>query len=101
MPNTPVLQTYFDGIKRDFEAKHPNVDVSYIFVTGTGGVREKWITLTAGGMPHDNSQVSVAFVRDLMVNNLLEPLDAYFAKTRHMDPKEFVDTGAVRQHLSK
>jgi ABC-type glycerol-3-phosphate transport system substrate-binding protein len=95
VPNTPVHQTYFDGIKAEFQAKHPNVEVSYIFVSGTGGVREKWITLTAGGTPHDSSQVSVAFVRDLMLNNLLEPLDPFFAKTRHMDPKEFVDTGAV------
>ncbi|MBI3969758.1 MAG: extracellular solute-binding protein [Chloroflexi bacterium] len=93
VPSTPVLQTYFDGIKKDFEEKYPNVTVSYTFVKGTGGVREKWIALTAGGTPHDSSQVSVAFVRDLMTNNLIEPLDAYIAKTRHMDAKEFVDTG--------
>jgi ABC-type glycerol-3-phosphate transport system substrate-binding protein len=93
VPNTPVHQTYFDGIKREFETKFPNVTVDYIFVPGTGGVREKWITLTAGGTPHDTSQVSVAFVRDLMTNNLLEPLDGYIGKTRHMDLKEFVDSG--------
>lgn len=93
VPNTPVHQTYFDGIKREFEAKYPHVIVNYTFVPGTGGVREKWITLTAGGTPHDSSQVSVAFVRDLMTSNLIEPLDTYIAKTRHMDLKEFVDTG--------
>lgn len=93
VPNTPVHQTYFNGIKKEFEAKYPNVTVDYIFVSGTSGVREKWIALTAGGTPHDTSQVSVAFVRDLMVNNLLEPLDGYIAKTRTMDLKEFVDAG--------
>ena len=93
VPNTPVHQTYFDGIKREFEAKYPHATVNYDFVSGTSGVREKWIVLTAGGTPHDSSQVSVAFVRDLMTSNLVEPLDGYIAKTRHMDLKEFVDTG--------
>ncbi len=93
-PTTPVLTNYFNGIKKDFEAKYPDVTISYVFVpSGTSGVREKWITNTAGGTPHDSSQVSVAFIHDLMVQNLMEPLDAYIARTQDMALGNFVDTG--------
>ncbi len=95
-PNTPVLKTYFDGIKREFEAKHPEVTISYTFLgalTGQSSVEEKWITNTAGGTPHDTSQVSVAFIYDLMGQRLMEPLDPYLATTSDMALSNFVDTG--------
>ena len=94
-PNqAPTLAAYFDGIKKDFEAKHPDLAIDYIFVpNGTGGVREKWITLTAGGVPFESSQVSVAFIRDLMVAHLMEPLDPYIGQTKDMDLSLFVDSG--------
>lgn len=93
-PTTPVLTTFFDGIKRDFEAKTPNTTVNYTFVQGgTTGVREKWVVNTAGGTPHDSSQVSVAFVRELMEAGTIEPLDAYLAKTPDLALANFVDSG--------
>jgi len=93
-PTTPVLTTFFDGIKRDFEAKNPNVTVNYTFATaGTSAVREKWMVNAAGGTPHDSSQVSVAFIRDLMDGGLIEPLDAYLQKTAGMPLSNFVDSG--------
>jgi len=93
-PTTPVLTNYFNGIKKDFEAKYPDVTINYVFVSGgTSGVREKWITNTASGTPHDTSQVSVAFIHDLMVQRLLEPLDPYIARTPDMALANFVDTG--------
>lgn len=91
---SPIYQTYFDGIKADFEAKNPNVTITYVFAAGgTTEVRQKWIVNTAGGTPHDTSQVSVAFIRDLMNQNLMEPLDAYLAKTSDMALSNFVDSG--------
>ena len=99
-PTTPVLTTFFDGIKKDFEAKSPNVTVNYTFVQGgTTGVREKWVVNTAGGTPHDSSQVSVAFIRELMDGNLMEPLDPYIQKAPGMALSNFVELGAVLQHL--
>jgi multiple sugar transport system substrate-binding protein len=93
-PTTPVLTTFFDGIKKDFEAKSPNVTVNYTFVQGgTTGVREKWVVNTAGGTPHDSSQVSVAFIRELMDGNLMEPLDPYIQKAPGMALSNFVDSG--------
>ena len=95
VPNTPVLSTYFDGIKKDFEATNPHVTINYTFVTGTGGVREKWVVNAAGGTPHDSSQVSVAFIRDLMDGAMVEALDPYLQKTPHMAPAQFVDSGTL------
>lgn len=93
-PTTPVLTTYFEGIKKEFEEKFPHVTVNYTFVQGgTGAVREKWVVNTAGGTPHDSSQVSVAFIRDLMEGGMTEPLDPYIAKTPHMALSNFVDSG--------
>ena len=93
-PTTPVLTTYFEGIKKEFQEKNPHVTVNYSFVQGgTGAVREKWVVNTAGGTPHDTSQVSVAFIRDLMEGGMTEPLDPYIAKTPHMALGNFVDSG--------
>jgi ABC-type glycerol-3-phosphate transport system substrate-binding protein len=93
-PTTPVLTTFFDGIKKDFEAKSPNTTVNYTFVQGgTTGVREKWVVNAAGGTPHDSSQVSVAFIRELMDGNLMEPLDPYIQKAPSMALSNFVDSG--------
>ncbi|MGH2370564.1 MAG: ABC transporter substrate-binding protein, partial [Chloroflexota bacterium] len=92
-PTTPVLTTYFEGIKRDFEAKAPHVTVNYTHVKGTGGVREKWVVNAASGTPHDSSQVSVAFIRELMEGGMVEPLDSFIQKTASMAPSQFVDSG--------
>jgi ABC-type glycerol-3-phosphate transport system substrate-binding protein len=93
-PTTPVLTTYFDGIKKEFEEKNPHLTINYAFVQGgTSAVREKWVVNTAGGTPHDSSQVSVAFIRDLMEGGMTEPLDPYIAKTPHMALSNFVDSG--------
>jgi multiple sugar transport system substrate-binding protein len=93
-PTTPVLTNYFNGIKKDFEAKNPTVTINYTFISaGTTAVGQKWITNAAGGTPHDTSQVSVAFIHDLMVKGLMEPLDAYIARTPDMALSNFVDSG--------
>jgi multiple sugar transport system substrate-binding protein len=93
-PTTPVLTTFFEGIKREFEGKNPNVTINYTFVQGgTTGVREKWVVNAAGGTPHDSSQVSVAFIRELMEGNLMEPLDPYIQKSPGMALSNFVDSG--------
>ena len=92
-PTTPVLTTYFEGIKKDFEGQNPSVTVNFTHVQGTGGAREKWVVNAAGGTPHDSSQVSVAFVRDLMDAGTIEPLDGYIAKTPDLALANFVDSG--------
>jgi multiple sugar transport system substrate-binding protein len=93
-PTTPVLTSYFEGIKREFEEQNPHLTVNYAFVQGgTSAVREKWVVNMAGGTPHDSSQVSVAFIRDLMEGGMVESLDAYIAKTPHMALSNFVDSG--------
>jgi ABC-type glycerol-3-phosphate transport system substrate-binding protein len=92
-PTTPVLTTYFDGIKREFEAQTPGMTVNFTFVQGTGGARDKWVVNAAGGTPHDSSQVSVAFIRDLMEGGMVEPLDGYIAKTPDLALSNFVDSG--------
>lgn len=59
-PTTPVLTTYFDGIKKEFQEKNPHVTVCYAFVQGgTGAVREKWVVNTAGGIPYDGPAMKV------------------------------------------
>jgi ABC-type glycerol-3-phosphate transport system substrate-binding protein len=92
--SNPIHGTYFDGLAKEITERYPQLTVKYNFPSGgTGGVREKWIVLSAAGTPVDTSQVSVAFVRYLMEADLMEPLDAYQAKTPHMAASNFVDSG--------
>jgi len=92
-PNTPVLVTFFNGNKADFEQKNPNVKVNYLFAASVDEVRQKWIVSTAGGVPPDTSQIDVTFIRDLMQASLVEPLDTYIAKSPDMAMSNFVASG--------
>ncbi len=92
-PNTPVLVTFFNGNKADFEAKYPNVKVNYLFAPSSTDVRQKWIVMATGGTPPDTSQVATLFIRDLVRGQLAEPLDAYIAKTPDMAMSNFVGSG--------
>jgi ABC-type glycerol-3-phosphate transport system substrate-binding protein len=100
-PNTPVLVTFFNGNKADFEAKYPKVKVNYIYGAAVTDVQQKWIVTAAGGVPPDTSQLSVTFTRDLMKHTtLLEPLDAYIAKAPDMAMSNFVATGLYYNQMN-
>jgi arabinogalactan oligomer / maltooligosaccharide transport system substrate-binding protein len=92
-PNTPVLVTFFNGNKADFEAKYPKVKVNYIFAASVADVRQKWIVTAAGGSPPDSSQIDISFIRELMRSQLVEPLDAYIAKSPDMAMSNFIASG--------
>ena len=90
---SPTLDEYFSGIKADFQDLNPGTTVEYVFVKGTGGVREHVTVMIAAGEQVDSSQVSVAFILDWLLKDFLQPLDPYQARDPDTAPDKFVDSG--------
>ena len=90
---SPTLDEYFSGIKADFQDLNPGTTVEYVFVKGTGGVREHGTVMIAAGEQVDTSQVSVAFILDWLLKDFLQPLDPYQARDPDTAPDKFVDSG--------
>lgn len=74
-PSTPEMQAWWNYVKTEFEKRHPNVEIQYLWYTGTGDAREKLIVSYAGGTAPDVTQISVAFARELAAKGILLSLN--------------------------
>lgn len=98
---SPLHDQYLQGLASEIQEKHPQITVQYTRAP-LAQIREKWIVNSASGTPADTSQVSVAFARYLMEGGMVEPLDAYMAKTPHLAMSNFVESAlSYNQHQNK
>ena len=67
---SPTLDEYFSGIKADFQDLNPGTTVEYAFVKGTDRRADHVTVMIAAGEQVDSSQVSVAFILELVAERL-------------------------------
>lgn len=76
-PTTSDMAHWWAFIKEDFEKRNPDVEIEYMWYSGTADARQKLVVSYAGGIAPDVTQVSVAFVRELHDLGILMPLNKY------------------------
>jgi ABC-type glycerol-3-phosphate transport system substrate-binding protein len=73
--------TYFGDVKREFERRHPDVEVVYQYVPNDT-YEQKMATALAGGSPPDVFQSSVSYTEGFYDRGMLLPLNGYLARER-------------------
>lgn len=73
-----TLGQWFEGVKEEFEATYPDVEVEYQFVDGGA---DPILIAIAGGTPPDATIASVAYALDLYDQGVLRPLNEYWSRS--------------------
>jgi multiple sugar transport system substrate-binding protein len=71
-----ATQGIFDGMAKDFEAAHPDVDVK-VEVIEWDNLQQRLTTDIAGGTAPDIAMIGTRWLVDYVKNDIAEPLDSY------------------------
>jgi multiple sugar transport system substrate-binding protein len=96
---------FWQGMRDEFEALHPNINVEFQVVPGDG-LYEKLLTEVATGNPPDVAYVSDWMTGDFVQQGALVSMDDYIAKSNLIDVDDYVSafleptqTGGVQYGL--
>jgi multiple sugar transport system substrate-binding protein len=81
--------TYWQNLKTEFEAIHPNIKIEYQVVPGEE-MFDKLLAQIAAGNPPDAAYVSDWMTGSLAQNEGLVPLDDFIAKSKSIDLADYV-----------
>ncbi len=96
-PKSPVTITFESWIQgatlqklySQFHKLHPNITVKFITAT-SDNEQDKLTTQIAGGNAPDTAYVDAGWVQDFADKNALVNLDPYIAKSKAVDPNDYV-----------
>jgi len=83
------LGRFFDKVKGDFEASHPNIEIRYQFIPLGPQYIQKLMSAFAAGDPPDAFQCSIIWATDLYDRGVIRDLNDFLAESTDVRPDRF------------